>query len=44
MDPNFGVQDARKTLKRRFGEDGDVSDTWLRRVWAHEEAVGSHAK
>ncbi len=34
LDPEIGVAAARKHLIKRFGEDkGQVSDTWLKRVW-----------
>jgi len=34
VDPDIGVDAARKVLLKQFGEEGEVSDAWLRRIWA----------
>ena len=54
LDPDVGVDAARTTLVEHFGEEGNVSDTWLKRVWAdaglnrpaggHNEHPGMHVE
>jgi hypothetical protein len=34
LDREIGVAGARKLLVEQFGEEGHVSDSWLKRVWA----------
>jgi hypothetical protein len=34
VDPNMREEAARKFLMAQFGDEGDVSDTWLKRIWA----------
>ena len=34
VNPDIGVEAAREVLCKQFGEEGEVSDAWLRRVWA----------
>ena len=34
VDPDIGVDAARKVLLKQFGEEGEVSAAWLRRRWA----------
>ncbi|MFZ5785735.1 MAG: hypothetical protein ACOY3Y_04760 [Acidobacteriota bacterium] len=34
VEPRMPTEIARRRLMERFGEEGDVSDTWIKRVWA----------
>ena len=34
VNPDIGVEAAREVLCKQVGEEGEVSDAWLRRVWA----------
>ena len=34
LDPDIGVRAAREALMKHFAEQGNVSDSWLKRVWA----------
>lgn len=47
LNPSVGVNDARTKLVEQFGEEGNVSGTWLKRMWAAggvNRPAGGHHK
>ena len=47
LDPDIGVDAARSLLVAQVGVEGNVSDTWLKRVWAEaglNRPAGGHSK